>query len=129
MGGEYILIVTDTAPHFKALEGKLKLNGYKVDWALDEYFALEKMETEKKKYDLIICDTTFTKTLGNSLYQQLRDLGIKTKFLVITNREESWADNYDDVKFIKTELSFNRLHRSYNEIRMIIRESILDEHY
>jgi DNA-binding response OmpR family regulator len=82
-GGKRILIIEDERPLAHALELKMKHEGFTVQTALTgregERLALE------GKHDLILLDIIMPELDGFTLLQDIRNKGIKTSVIILSN--------------------------------------------
>lgn len=78
-----ILIVEDEKPIAKALELKLKHEGYDAKAVFNGKMALETLETEK--FDLILSDLVMPTTDGFGFLEQLKERKINIPLIILSN--------------------------------------------
>lgn len=108
---EKIMIIEDEKRILMALEDNLKLEGYRIDSALDGEEGLSRVM--ENKYDLIILDIMLPKMNGFDVCRQIRQKGISTPILMLTAKSqeidkvlglELGADDYVTKPFSSREL-------------------------
>lgn len=108
---EKIMIIEDEERILMALEDNLKLEGYRIDSALDGEEGLSRVM--ENKYDLIILDIMLPKMNGFDVCRQIRQKGISTPILMLTAKSqeidkvlglELGADDYVTKPFSSREL-------------------------
>ena len=105
------MIIEDEERILMALEDNLKLEGYRIDSALDGEEGLSRVM--ENKYDLIILDIMLPKMNGFDVCRQIRQKGISTPILMLTAKSqeidkvlglELGADDYVTKPFSSREL-------------------------
>lgn len=105
------MIIEDEKRILMALEDNLKLEGYRIDSALDGEEGLSRVM--ENKYDLIILDIMLPKMNGFDVCRQIRQKGISTPILMLTAKSqeidkvlglELGADDYVTKPFSSREL-------------------------
>lgn len=81
--GPKILLVEDEKPMARALSLKLQNSNYQVTMVHDGQAALDAVKADK--FDLILMDLVMPKMDGFTLLQNLKDLGVKTPTVVLSN--------------------------------------------
>lgn len=78
-----ILIIEDEKPLARALELKLTFSGFEVKTAYNGENILPLIE--KENFDLIVCDLVMPRVDGFQVLQMLKEKGIKTSVIILTN--------------------------------------------
>ncbi len=78
-----ILVVEDEKPMARALELKLKNEGFDITVAYQGKEAIEKLD--KEKFDLVICDLIMPQVDGFGVLKHIKDKKINTKAVVASN--------------------------------------------
>ena len=78
-----ILIIEDEKPLARALELKLTFSGFEVKTLYSGEDLLATLE--KEDFDLIICDLVMPKVDGFQALKLLKENGIKTSVIILTN--------------------------------------------
>ncbi len=116
-----ILIIEDERPLTMALELKLKDAGFEIDLAYDGEEGLAKIE--KNNYDLILLDLIMPKKDGFTLLQDMKDKGIKTPVIALTNLSQQ--EDIDRVKVFGVDKYFVKsdtpLHQIVDEVKKFLK--------
>lgn len=108
-----ILIAEDEKPMARALELKLKNEGFDMTVAYNGKEAIEKID--KEKFDLVICDLIMPQVDGFGVLKHIKDKKINTKIVVASNLSQE-----DDRKKAKELGAIDFLVKSDTPIAKIV---------
>lgn len=121
MKAKRILIIEDERPLTLALELKLKDAGFEVDLAYDGEEGLVKME--KNSYDLVLLDLIMPKKDGFAVLQDMKEKGIKTPVIALTNLSQ--REDIERVKVFGVDKYFVKsdtpLHQVVEEVKKFLK--------
>ncbi len=107
-----ILILEDEKSLARALQLKLSRAGFKVSVAYNGEEGLS--ATESEEFDFIICDLIMPKMDGFTFLKEIREKGISTPVLVLTNlsqkEDQEKVSRFTSVTFfIKSDTPINKI--------------------
>ena len=100
--GKKILIVEDEENFLSILKKVFSLEGITVVIAVNGEQGVDM--AQKEKPDLIISDVLLPKLDGKSMAKKIRELGVTSPIIFLTNTENEDKDNKEFEYFIKSEM-------------------------
>lgn len=110
-----ILIAEDERPMAKALQIKLKSQGYEVDVAMNGQEALDMLQSAKPPYDLLILDLIMPVLNGFAVLDTIEQNKIKVEVIVASNLSQA-----DDLEKAKEKGSIDYFIKSNSSLQEIV---------